>query len=359
MGLIYRAVSTGVASDLARWEVWNGSAWVAAAVLPQVGDDVYANGFTVTIDVDSYASIYSTRASVIPLINAGGGFLALDNVTITGDRQAGTTHCIVKNTTGVTYFVGDGLGSLTTASQVGLRNASTGTCHIIGKSNGGMANVAYGTENVSSGTIYLSEAEGGSGGNQAGLRSAGGLCFVGKSVASGSGPGIWAVGGVVDVDECVNSESVAALRSQNGGVAIFNIRKLVCNKNVRAVDFTNPATYVTFKADAQIIVDKSDLSPLTLNSLEEQDQADQSDVRLGTTYANGALTGTCAVPPAAAVSLGVPVDNTVGTQPTAAVVASDLLTEMETSNLPIAVRMRNTATDAFVTAAVSAITPAP
>ena len=38
-----------------------------------------------------------------------------------------------------------------------------------------------------------------------------------------------------------------------------------------------------------------------------------SDVRLGTTYAGGVLTGTLAVPPTPAVAVGVPVDNTFGT----------------------------------------------
>jgi hypothetical protein len=46
-----------------------------------------------------------------------------------------------------------------------------------------------------------------------------------------------------------------------------------------------------------------------------------SDVRAGVTYAG--LTGTCAVPPAASVSLGVPVDNTTGT---AVLTGSDMAT---------------------------------
>lgn len=37
------------------------------------------------------------------------------------------------------------------------------------------------------------------------------------------------------------------------------------------------------------------------------------DVRLGVTYSDGSLTGTLAVPPTSSVSVGVPVDNTVGT----------------------------------------------
>jgi hypothetical protein len=38
-----------------------------------------------------------------------------------------------------------------------------------------------------------------------------------------------------------------------------------------------------------------------------------SDVRLGTTYAGGALVGTLNVPPVSSVAVGVPVDNTIGT----------------------------------------------
>jgi hypothetical protein len=38
-----------------------------------------------------------------------------------------------------------------------------------------------------------------------------------------------------------------------------------------------------------------------------------TDVRSGVSYASGAQTGSCAVPAAGSVSLGVPVDNTVGT----------------------------------------------
>jgi hypothetical protein len=37
-----------------------------------------------------------------------------------------------------------------------------------------------------------------------------------------------------------------------------------------------------------------------------------TDVRSGVTYADGGLTGTCAVPAAGSVALGVPVDNTTG-----------------------------------------------
>jgi hypothetical protein len=78
-----------------------------------------------------------------------------------------------------------------------------------------------------------------------------------------------------------------------------------------------------------------------LTELSAQDQAAPADVRIGTAYANGALTGTLAVPNPATVALGVPTDNTTGTLPTAAVVAADLLNEMNASALPIAQGLRD------------------
>jgi hypothetical protein len=81
--------------------------------------------------------------------------------------------------------------------------------------------------------------------------------------------------------------------------------------------------------------------PILCNPLFAQDQAAPADVRLGTTFANGALTGTLAVPNPATVALGVPTDDTTGTLPTAAVVAADLLNEMNSSNLPIAQGLRD------------------
>ena len=37
---IYKAISNGNADTLGIWETWNGSAWVAASVLPGINDDV-------------------------------------------------------------------------------------------------------------------------------------------------------------------------------------------------------------------------------------------------------------------------------------------------------------------------------
>ncbi len=46
----YRAISSGVWSDLARWEDDRLGYFSASVSLPTTADDVYANNFTVTID---------------------------------------------------------------------------------------------------------------------------------------------------------------------------------------------------------------------------------------------------------------------------------------------------------------------
>jgi hypothetical protein len=68
--------------------------------------------------------------------------------------------------------------------------------------------------------------------------------------------------------------------------------------------------------------DTNNANRFMYTSSQSTGQAAESNVRLGIIYGpNNDYTGTCAVPPAAAVSLGVPVDNTVGT---AELTASDM-----------------------------------
>jgi hypothetical protein len=58
-------------------------------------------------------------------------------------------------------------------------------------------------------------------------------------------------------------------------------------------------------------------------------QASVADVRSGTVYASGLLTGTCAVPVASSVASGVPVDATVGSAVlTAAAIRTELAVEL-------------------------------
>jgi hypothetical protein len=70
-------------------------------------------------------------------------------------------------------------------------------------------------------------------------------------------------------------------------------------------------------------------------------QAAPADVRSGTVYADGNLTGTCAVPAAGSVALGVPVDATTGTAVlTPEAVWGAATRTLTTSSGPTAVQIR-------------------
>jgi len=68
-----------------------------------------------------------------------------------------------------------------------------------------------------------------------------------------------------------------------------------------------------------------------------------TDVRDGVSYASGALTGTCAVPAAGSVALGVPVDATTGTAALTPADVWDTLTSSLTTAGSIGERLKNSA----------------
>jgi hypothetical protein len=82
-----------------------------------------------------------------------------------------------------------------------------------------------------------------------------------------------------------------------------------------------------------------------------------TDVRDGVSYASGALTGTCAVPAAASVGFGVPVDATTGTAVlTPAAIRSELSVELGRIDAAISSRLAPSGTLATVTTLTNAPT---
>jgi hypothetical protein len=82
-----------------------------------------------------------------------------------------------------------------------------------------------------------------------------------------------------------------------------------------------------------------------------------ANVRSGVVYGGGNLTGTCAVPAAGSVSLGVPVDATTGTAVlTPAAIRAELATELERIDTTISSRLAPNGTLATVTTLTNAPT---
>lgn len=118
----FRALSTDDYSNLANWEYSTdgGSSWNPAIALPSSGDDVYANSFNITFDVDVEASKFSNEATTG--VSAGGTFYFGAGDFAVGDFESGenTSVCVYNNSGSGKTITGD----LTTIRAICLRGNS-------------------------------------------------------------------------------------------------------------------------------------------------------------------------------------------------------------------------------------------
>ena len=140
---IYKAISNGNADTLAIWEIWDGSAWVAASVLPSASDDVYTNGYIVTITTSQSYNSWNRSSVEAPYNIAQGGQFQIDGaneITIQG----------TVNGTNVTQTVNNPLSAC-----VNRLATHTNTLHRVGDDVGGSGNFCYGFWNDSTYDIDL------------------------------------------------------------------------------------------------------------------------------------------------------------------------------------------------------------
>lgn len=149
------AVATGNWSSTS---TWNGG------TLPTSSDDVYANGFTVTIDQD--ITVLSLQNGATTGVNANGSFVVSSGGRIINAdiRNNGTTSGIiclsVTNSVGPVTLNGNiyGLasGSIFTSYAVNVNNGATAVLNITGTIRGGTVTYDnYGLRSIGSGTINI------------------------------------------------------------------------------------------------------------------------------------------------------------------------------------------------------------
>jgi hypothetical protein len=201
--------------------VWDGG------TLPTAADDVWANGFTITIDVNATVlSIRNTDLATPIVINTGGTFIPVDENILTCTATTGvvaSSTCYTCNlTTEETCTLNANIlgGS---AAGGAVRNNGEGTLLINGNSNGSNTfNNSSGVINSSTGTITITgNVRGGtiSGPgfiNNAGVENivAGTINLIGNSLGGNSGgprtPGIYNLGsGTVNVTGVVQGFFIA------------------------------------------------------------------------------------------------------------------------------------------------------
>jgi hypothetical protein len=378
---VWATTPSGTAADV--WSTFTSS------------DVLHSNNFAITVNVDT--TVGEVRNDNANSATAGGSFTLNNNITLTADIFAGGVTCVTLASTNSASIVGNVTAGTSGSFAFGANNSSTGTLTITGDVTAGSGSGAEGVRNSVAGTLTITgDVTGGSGSSAFGVQnvSTGTLTITGiatgGTVAAGAANA--ATGTLTIVGSATGGNAIAAVGASNGGTGILSCIRAVGNTfgigaaggvissvgvasaniasdtrveeleygsngqtptsgAVRIVSGTNNKCLVTLTTSAvKTLADPSDGTG----------QANEADVRSGTSYALGNKTGTCAVPAAGSVALGVPVDNTTGTAVLTPAAVWDALTSGMTTSGSIGARLKNAATlDSTGQQLADALSPVP
>jgi hypothetical protein len=358
----YKAVANGNWSNLAIWQDNSSGSFVASTVLPGVSDVVYFNNFTVQINVD--VTVSQIRNDPATGVSQGGKGVISTSRIVNSDLFLRDSTLIeitasspnIVNITGNmpgTFAVNTNIRCIWLAGSATLNyvgnivastNTSVNTCkgiHVTG--NGSTLNVT--------GDVYVGEGPGyssiGNGTHGIYIEAASTVNVVGnlygpiRAAATYSfAVAVLAANAVTNITGTVNANGGTTLC---GGIYVSNVTgdlnitgNLIGSNTQPALWGSGASTTIRLYGNLQnasngfmaAVVSKLFIestsqwefrkSNLTTNTLYTPGVATghpaTNNVRTGIVYGpTNNLTGTCAVPPANTVSVGVPVDNTVGT----------------------------------------------
>jgi hypothetical protein len=130
---------------------WNDTTVWSTGAVPTTGT-VYSNNYTVTVNVDSTATVVTNVAGTVAV--AGGGFALADGVTLTANCYAGAATCVTAGSGVGGAIVGDIYGgSSTNAYGFQKLGSVLKTVTVTGNSYGGTGTGATAILNSSNGPI--------------------------------------------------------------------------------------------------------------------------------------------------------------------------------------------------------------
>jgi hypothetical protein len=231
----------------------------------------------------------------------GAQNLSSGTLTITGNVTGGgiaSTYGAQNSSSGILNIIGTATGGSSTGAS-GANNASSGVINLTGTATGGSNATAYGANNTSTGQINITgTAIGGTVGAGANNASSGTLNV---TRAKGNGFGIGSVG----LSAVVGVSSAQASITKVEEIEYGSLgQSPTSGPTYLTSQLTNVAVFVNYPTGTKTLSDPNNTAGLSPAA---------TDVRSGVVYNNGVNTGTCAVPAAASVAFGVPVDNTTGT----------------------------------------------
>ena len=338
-----------------------GSITIIATFLQTRNTLENVNGGTVNITGEVRFPLGASISSGRTVTNSANGIInILGNITCPGNATS-QNYAVLNSLNGTINVIGNVIGGNNGSSPHGIVNNSNGIISITGNVTGGSASTTYGISNASTGTVNVTgNVTAGNGTNTHAINNASiGTVNVTGIVTAGTVAGIGiasTTAGIINVigqlqattqNNAVSSTSTTATNVFSGPFINSGSRNAIYCYNVRLYDDVTTRYTIGVSGSANTI---SLLSPDQVTGVPSG-----SDVRFGTTYGPGSeLTGSMQVPNPQSVSVGVAVDNTVGT---AIAKPEDLwnyaVTSLTASN-SIGQRLANAATSASNAAIVTA-----
>ena len=337
------------------------SPWGTGGALyaPAAGDDVYSNTFTIHVDqnvtVNSVTNGTATsrlwKDGATTTASGGGTFNLLNGVTITANVpfQSATLSPTISLTgtnssTLVGYIVG-GTGN----TYIGAKNTGSGIFNVTGSIFAGSGTSSYGCENASIGTLNITgTVTGGSSSAAYGiLNTSIGTIIITGSVTAGTGSAAYGInnsstGTAIIVGNVVATSATNAFVSSNASAINKISGNIINNSNGTAAIYAT--RYVVDPVPTNSVIQYSNTNMFTTDSLSAFSMPPVSAVRSGVAFANSTLTGTCKVPSANSVNIGVPVDNAVGTAFLTPATLFDASVASLTASDSLGARLKNSAT---------------
>ena len=308
MAIVY-AVANGNWSSTATWNT---------GALPTSADDVYPNGFVVTINQN--INVISLRNGATTGVTAGGYF----------QGQAGFTYVcdtlVCESSTLLLRYLGlSGTSVLTTNTIIGGPTYAVDIINSVAFNITINANI-FGSPSANSVGLNFN------GGNVTCIINGNLTAQVGPACSGGTAISQVTINGVVtssttqlainnSTNSATHSVTITKATSPDNGIAAVNNTGKLSTYTVKEIEQGNFGQvpiggYVRLSSASGAFYKGVTTGSSTRTLSDPADIAGQvpaeTDVRFGVTYQSGAKTGSAYIPSPASVAFGVPVDNTVG-----------------------------------------------
>ena len=283
----YKGVDTAPISVISGWEVWNGSAWVAASAIPTAGDVAYANGFIKVID-QNWTVTEISNTTFQGTVNDGSFHILSAGITFSGNRRS------VRITPYPVLYVSFG-GGTSTVLGMGITefNAPQNACNLrIAGQAGGVLNLEHSggaesqnrhaTETVGNGAgfiINVTSAQAGPGTNTDALRTTGSSNYVinnlGTTTPSTLTANVYNIDGtnnlLVNYGVITGSTFTAGLGASVTGPLCHFINRGVCQATSTSVAVNATTPWITLGDGSMLI--STEQNPAVVGRIRVDDGA--------------------------------------------------------------------------------------